>query len=1029
MEILPLLVSLIFFMIGGSYIFFGSYVVLINSKEKSNRVFFVLCIFLSVWAVSFALSVMAVDMETSLFWRRVSALGWGTFPGILLHYFLILTHRNKLLKQWWIYLLIYIPAAVIIYVFALSRDLAIIQYNFVRTSFGWLNVPGNNIWERLYDVYYFGCILAVLGLLVEWSKKTKNQQHKKQARFILLCFSVSLGVGVLFELFSQRFSFTTILQILPNSMYIVTLCIFYSITKYGLVKMKPISIDEMILNTAARRKIYDYLTMAFIAGSLLNIISQYFLEKRGDLMAILQVSGLLLVIGLMIQIVQRVRPLKKQQNKIILVLLVAAIPVITLRFVSTASLTIWAFPFILILIVLVFNNRIAIVGITVSTFLTQILVFIITPQVIVKIDNSDHIVRIGLFGIAIWVAFFVNTLYIQRLKENTEQIKIQKMIAQVSADFLNVNEENFAAITNKWLKKSGDIFDVDRACLCFFNADKTSLSCTGEWYRKGCESQKENHQDLLVTDAPDFIHSILTNKVVYSFAKESETEEKNGAAAGTDNCSNVTVAIPISCRGDVRGFIAFNSYKEEKIINNKYTDMLEIITNLLADAMLKIESEREIHYRAYYDQLTGMPNRLLFSERTAAQIEISQKTGKMIGIIFLDIDSFKTINDSMGHEGGDKLLVQVSQKLVRTIKKTDMVSRFEGDQFLIMITDISSTKEVLKDANRITSLFNHAFIVNGQEFYISANLGISVYPTDGETASELIKNADIAMYKAKEKGKNQFVMCSTVMKEESNFKNKLTSHLYHALERDELVVHYQPQISLETGRIVAVEALLRWQHPELGLIQPKVIIPLAEQTGLINPIGEWVLRTACSQNKAWQEMGLPHVRIAVNISATQFRNPLLISQIKKLLKDTGLKPRYLELELTENIAINKASYIIGLLNGLKKLGIFISIDDFGTEYSSLSRLKLLSINQLKIDKQFIDGIVENEKDQAIVNTIILLAKNLGLSVIAEGAETEEQVNYLKENRCDTVQGFYYYQPMPAAEMTAVLSQGINIKGF
>ncbi|MDD3308110.1 MAG: EAL domain-containing protein, partial [Acetobacterium sp.] len=285
---------------------------------------------------------------------------------------------------------------------------------------------------------------------------------------------------------------------------------------------------------------------------------------------------------------------------------------------------------------------------------------------------------------------------------------------------------------------------------------------------------------------------------------------------------------------------------------------------------------------------------------------------------------------------------------------------------------------------------------------------------------------DIAMYKAKEKGKNQFVMCSTVIKEEVNFKSKLTNNLYHALERHELVVYYQPQVSLETGRIIAVEALLRWQHPKLGLIPPKVIIPLAEQTGLINPICEWVLKTACTQNKAWQKMGLPHVRIAINISATQFRNPLLISQIKKLLKDTGLKPRYLELELTENIAINKASYIVGLLNALKKLGVFISIDDFGTEYSSLSRLKLLSIDQLKIDKQFIDGIVENEKDQAIVNTIILLAKNLGLSVIAEGAETEEQVNYLKENRCDTVQGFYYYQPMPAAEMTAVLQHKIMI---
>jgi diguanylate cyclase (GGDEF)-like protein len=394
----------------------------------------------------------------------------------------------------------------------------------------------------------------------------------------------------------------------------------------------------------------------------------------------------------------------------------------------------------------------------------------------------------------------------------------------------------------------------------------------------------------------------------------------------------------------------------------------------------------------------------------------------MIGIIYLDIDSFRTVNDMMGHEGSDKLLVQVSQKLVHSVKKSDRVCHFEGDGFVIILNNMAREKEILKVANRITSLFKHAFIVNGQEFYISANAGISIYPQDGETAEELIKNADIAMYRAKEKGKNNYVLCSATIKAEVNFKNKLTSNLYHALEKHELRVYYQPQISLETGRIVAVEALLRWQHPELGIIPPKVIIPLAEQTGLINPIGEWVLRTACSQNKSWQDMGLPPIRIAINISATQFRNPRLISQMKKLIKETELKPRYLELELTENIAINKSSYIVSVLNGLKKLGMYISIDDFGTEYSSLSRLKLLPMDQIKIDKQFIDGVAENEKDQAIVNTIIRLAKNLGLSVIAEGAETEAQINFLKDQKCDTVQGFFYHKPMPAAEMETILRQ-------
>lgn len=562
---------------------------------------------------------------------------------------------------------------------------------------------------------------------------------------------------------------------------------------------------------------------------------------------------------------------------------------------------------------------------------------------------------------------------------------------------------------------------ISRACLCFFSEDKSTLSCQQEWCNRGVESQKELHQNVPVEEAPEWIKLIITNEIVHFFNHSDNLGERADGGA-SNNCNNVNISIPIACKGDVRGFLAFDIKTEKDELNHEYEGLLEIIANILADAMLKIDVEKEINHRAYFDQLTKMPNRLLLKDRLKQEIERSKQTGKMIGIILLDIDSFKAVNDTMGHEGGEKILVQVSQKLMSSIKKTDTVSRFEGDQFLIMLTNMSREKEVLKVANRITSLFNYAFIVNGQDFYISANLGISVYPTDGETADELIKNADIAMCKAKEKGKNQFVVCSTVIKEEINFKNKLTINLYHALERDELVVNYQPQVNLQTGKIVAVEALLRWQHPEFGMIPPKVMIPLAEQTGLINPIGEWVLRTACGQNKYWQDMGLPHMRMAINISATQFRNPLIIIQMKKLLKETDLKPKYLELELTENIAINKSSYIVSVLNRLKKLGVYISIDDFGTEYSSLSRLKLLPIDQIKIDKQFIDGIAENEKDQAIVNTIIRLAKNLGLNVIAEGAETEEQIRFLKENLCDTVQGFYYYKPMSAVEMEKVLQK-------
>jgi diguanylate cyclase (GGDEF)-like protein len=484
--------------------------------------------------------------------------------------------------------------------------------------------------------------------------------------------------------------------------------------------------------------------------------------------------------------------------------------------------------------------------------------------------------------------------------------------------------------------------------------------------------------------------------------------------------NKVQISIPISCKGEVWGFLSLNVKTSKDKLNHEYGNLFEIVENILADAMMKVETEKKINHQAYYDQLTDIPNRLLFSERLTQEINRAGETGKMIGIIFLDIDNFKNVNDTMGHEGGDQLLKLVSQKLVKSIKKTDTVSRFAGDEFMIMLTDIYREKEVVNVVNRIRGHFKNEFKVNEQNFYLSASLGVAIYPTDGETAEELIKSADIAMYKAKERGKNRYVLCSPDLKEEIRHKNELLGSIHGVLDRKELLIHYQPQVCLATGRIIAVEALLRWQHPIYNMVSPKTIIPLAEQTGMINPIGEWVLRTACRQNRQWQEMGLPQIRMAVNMSATQFRNPKLNSLIMRILKETDLKPKYLELELTENIAINRSDFIVGVLERLKKLGVFISIDDFGTEYSSLSRLKMLPIDQLKMDKQFVDGLAENEKDQAIANTIILLAKNLGLHVIAEGVETREQINFLQEHQCDSVQGFYYYQPMSAAEIENLL---------
>ena len=316
--------------------------------------------------------------------------------------------------------------------------------------------------------------------------------------------------------------------------------------------------------------------------------------------------------------------------------------------------------------------------------------------------------------------------------------------------------------------------------------------------------------------------------------------------------------------------------------------------------------------------------------------------------------------------------------------------------------------------------FSKSLTVNGQEFFITASAGIAVYPEDGEEADSLIKHADMAMYSSKGGGKNKYTLCSQVMKDDTMKKMQLTNSLYRAQGRNELVLYYQPQVDIATKKIIGMEALIRWKHPELGMIPPSVFIPIAEQTGLINPIGQWVLRTACRQNKLWQEKGLPPIRTAVNLSVEQFRSSNLAHIIKNTLEETGLQPELLELEITESIAIEETESIISILNELKMLGVTIAIDDFGTEYSSLSQFKELPIDRIKIAMPFVQGISVNTKDEAIVEVLIHLARSLGINVIAEGVETELQLAFLTQGKCDEFQGYYFYKPMPAEELEKIL---------
>lgn len=434
------------------------------------------------------------------------------------------------------------------------------------------------------------------------------------------------------------------------------------------------------------------------------------------------------------------------------------------------------------------------------------------------------------------------------------------------------------------------------------------------------------------------------------------------------------------------------------------------------------QAEETINHMAYHDALTDLPNRRLFIDRLTDGLLQTARTEHKLAVLFLDLDRFKYINDSLGHSFGDRLLKTVADRLKYCIGRSGTIARMGGDEFTVLLSDVIDESSVILIASSIIEEINNPIMIDGRECSVTASIGISIFPDDGSDAQTLMMNADTAMYRSKETSRNTYKFFNHLMSEQASKQLSVEQELRKAVERNELVLMYQPQVDLKSNQITGVEALVRWMHPTRGLVAPSEFIPLAEETGLIVPIGEWVLRTACRQNIEWQLAGYTPIRVAVNLSAYQFKQGNIVQKVAEILLETGLNPQYLELEITESIAMQNAEQVIHTLEALKQLGIQISIDDFGTGYSSLSYLKNFPIDRLKIDKSFVNNITNSAGDAVIAESIIAMAKSLKLGVIAEGVETAAQYQFLKSSGCHEMQGYYFSKPVPVNQLLSQLTK-------
>ncbi|HKM04082.1 MAG TPA: histidine kinase N-terminal 7TM domain-containing protein, partial [Lachnospiraceae bacterium] len=614
---LPQQISMIYFIAFSIYVFFSVYILMLNGRSMLNRIFFASCLSISIWAFSFSIANSAPDYETALLWRRIAAFGWGTVYSFLLHFILILTQKNRLLKRKWIYIFLYLPAIINIFVFNIIKEVAIGQYHLIHSTAGWTNIPVNNYLDWYFNFYYMGFTIAGIIILIHCRLQSKDLKMKKQTSILIVCFICSLTIGTLTDMIANIYLVDAVPQMAPALQIIPITGIFYAIRKYRLMlpEMKAaVAEDGKILDEITRGKLYLNLTISFVFGSMINFAIQFFLLNE-PMKPSLLFSSYLLGVGILIQLILQLKIKEKFIDYIVIFCMMVIMTMITFKFIDSASTTVWSVSFIFIFLLVITSKKGMLIWPSTFILILQIVVWILAPTRTIVISSADHLTRIGILLITLWLAYFVNQIYIKRLTETETQVKFQKMISYVSSGFVNASASNLNKKIDEMLECIGECSQVDCVTLSVIAKNKEEIMQKNQW----------NHSEIMDLDIHEnsanileqfIVTQILNNEIVHipNISEKFINDKVEGKGLMVWHIKSM-IAIPVASKDRILGFLSLNTRKSLKVWNEDQKKMLQIIANLFADVLMKVEAEKEINYMAYYDSLTNLPNRVLLRNR------------------------------------------------------------------------------------------------------------------------------------------------------------------------------------------------------------------------------------------------------------------------------------------------------------------------------------------------------------------------------------------------------------------------------